>query len=144
MLVLTNHTINKSNKGTHNNNVQKQSINFFSLSDGKSGFYFYDFPGRTTKNYLDQCAKSFLIFPLFFTYNLLLFKKKNMASDEEANLLTEQQRSLSKSEKLWTVFIWIWRFLIFGITGSSSVVVTKSIMHHVLGLSTPGNKNKFV
>ena len=65
-----------------------------------------------------------------------------MASDEEANLLTEQQRMPSKSEKLWSIFIWIWRFFIFGITGSSSVVVTKSLMHHVLGLSTPGNKNK--
>ncbi|KAG2221986.1 hypothetical protein INT45_006686 [Circinella minor] len=62
-----------------------------------------------------------------------------MTSDEEANLLTEQQRMPSKSEKLWSIFIWIWRFFIFGITGSSSVVVTKSIMHHVLGLNTPDN-----
>ncbi|KAI9244273.1 hypothetical protein BDA99DRAFT_529216 [Phascolomyces articulosus] len=68
-----------------------------------------------------------------------------MATDEEANLLTEQyQQSPSTSEKLWTIFIWTWRFLIFGITGSSSVAVTKSIMHHVLGLSTPDNWIYFI
>ncbi|KAI9491097.1 hypothetical protein BDB00DRAFT_834493 [Zychaea mexicana] len=61
------------------------------------------------------------------------------ADDEEANLITEQRQTPSKSEQCKTVLIWIWRVIIFAITGSSSVAVTRSIMQHILGMTSPDN-----
>ncbi|KAI8142397.1 hypothetical protein BJV82DRAFT_669551 [Fennellomyces sp. T-0311] len=61
-----------------------------------------------------------------------------MSGDEESNYLVQQGQTHSKSNRLWIVLIWIWRFCIFGITGSTSMVVTRFIIQRIFGMASSG------
>ncbi|KAI9319004.1 hypothetical protein BX666DRAFT_1413756 [Dichotomocladium elegans] len=56
--------------------------------------------------------------------------------DEESQPLL-QNEEFAEPNRLWRFLTWFWRFCIFGLTGSSSVAVTRFIIH-VLGADTLG------